>query len=185
MSRNPGNASAGKTRPNVVEKRRQSLELRKAGATFDAIARQVGYSSPASAYKAVIQALRDTCQEPADDVRRLELERLDRLMLAHWPAAIGSQPDPINPGQKLPANQDAAELVLKITDRRAKLLGLDVIQLKTTQTYAEIDDSEPDVEPRHRPPETRMPDEPEPIQPESPGPSALLVAASGDRGECS
>lgn len=125
MSRNPGNASAGKTRPNVVEKRRQSLELRKAGATFDAIARQVGYSSPASAYKAVLQALRDTCQEPADDVRRLELERLDRLMLAHWPAAIGSLTDPANPGQKLPASQDAAELVLKITDRRAKLLGLD------------------------------------------------------------
>ena len=148
MSRNPGNASAGKTRPNVVEKRRQSLELRKAGATFDMIARQVGYASPASAYKAVLQALRDTCQEPADDVRRLELERLDRLMLAHWPAAIGNASDPEDPGAKLPADADAAELVLKITDRRAKLLGLDVVQVKQMLTYAEIDESEPDVEPR-------------------------------------
>lgn len=151
MSRNPGNASAGKTRPNVVEKRRQSLELRKAGATFDAIARQVGYSSPASAYKAVLQALKDTCQEPADEVRRLELERLDRIMLAHWPYAIGSVPDPENPGAKLPADVNAAELVLRITDRRAKLLGLDVREVRQTISYAAIDEAEPDVEPRPTP----------------------------------
>jgi DNA-binding transcriptional MerR regulator len=96
----------------AVERQRQALELRKAGVSYAAIAERLLYRGPQSACEAVKAALRKTIQEPADDVRRLELERLDVLALAVWP-------------QARQGNQGAIDRALKIAERRAKLLGLD------------------------------------------------------------
>ena len=57
-------------------------------------------------------ALKATLQEPADELRTLELERLDRLLLGVW-------------GQAAKGNQGAVDRALKIMERRARLLGLD------------------------------------------------------------
>ena len=95
-----------------AERRRQALELRKAGATYDQIARQIGYANEGGAYKAVQAALKAVYREPADEVRKLELERLDRLTLALWTRAKEGE-------------AEAIDRVLKLMDRRAKLLGLD------------------------------------------------------------
>ena len=86
--------------------------MRIAGATFDQIAEALGYRGRCGAHKSVTAALRKTLQEPADELRTLEAERLDRLMLATWQAATGGE-------------LDAIDRVLKIMARRARLLGLD------------------------------------------------------------
>jgi hypothetical protein len=96
----------------LAEKERQALDLRKAGVTFEQIANKLGYSDRSGAAKAVRRALTDTIQEPADELRRLECERLDTLLRALWPAAIS--------GKWL-----AIDRCLSIMDRRARLLGLD------------------------------------------------------------
>jgi hypothetical protein len=110
-----GGARESKTserRLEAAEKQRKALELRKAGTPFEVIARELGYRGPSSAYNAVMSALRKTLQEPADEVRNLELTRLDNLLLKLWHRALAGR-------------YTAIDRVLKILERRAKLLGLD------------------------------------------------------------
>lgn len=105
-------SKASRRKAAAVLKQQQALELRKAGYTFEVIADRLGYAGPAGSYKAVTTALRNTIQQPADEVRRLELERLDRMQAGLWNEAIK--------GRWL-----AVDRVLKIMERRASLLGLD------------------------------------------------------------
>ena len=93
-------------------KRAQALQLRMGGASYSAIAAQMGSSGAGTAYKQVRAALREMLQEPADAVRAIELERYDRLMLAHWPTALRG-------------DIQASAMVLRIMERRAAMLGLD------------------------------------------------------------
>ncbi len=97
---------------NAHDKQLQALELRKAGVSYAAIAQRLGYRSGSGAHAAVGAALKRTQQEPADEVRRLELERLDGMLLAIA-------------GQIKGGNQGAIDRALGIMARRAKLLGLD------------------------------------------------------------
>lgn len=90
----------------------KALELRKAGVSYQAIADQLGFRSRGSAHNAVMAVLRKTLQEPADEVRQLELERLDALLMGMYP-------------QARKGNQGAVDRCLRIMERRAKLLGLD------------------------------------------------------------
>lgn len=89
----------------------QVLKLRIAGASFPEIARQLGISVT-WAWESCRNAILRTLQEPAEEVRKLEAERLDRLMLAQWQLAVAG-------------DKDAAQMAIKIMERRAKLLGLD------------------------------------------------------------
>lgn len=100
-----------------LEKQRQALELRKAGVGYRQIADRLGYEGPAGAHYAVTAALKRTIQEPADEVRRLELERLDTLLVGLWAQAVATKDKPANPL--------AVDRVLKIMARRAAYLGLD------------------------------------------------------------
>lgn len=97
------------------EKARQALELRKAGLSYEAIAARVGWSAKSTAYHAIGKALDAITREPAKRVRSLELERLDALLLALWQKARGG-------------DAGAIDRILKIMERRAKLLGLDAPQ---------------------------------------------------------
>ena len=90
----------------------QALELRKAGVSYQRIAEALGFNSPQAAWKAVNSALKKTVQEPADEVRKLEVERLDAAAQAIYPS--------VKQGQ-----YGAIDRWLKIMERRAKLLGLD------------------------------------------------------------
>jgi hypothetical protein len=110
--------------PLVIEKERKVLELRLMGVTFDVIAQQVGYASPGSAHNAYKRALLRTLREPAQELRELEVARLDKLLSSIWTEALRGE---------IPAIQTS----IKIMERRAKLLGLDVpvkIQAEVT-TY--------------------------------------------------
>ena len=90
----------------------KALELRKAGISYQAIADTLGYNSPQAAWKAVNAALKKTLQEPSDEVRKLEMERLDAMLSAIWAS--------VKQGQ-----YKANEVALRLMERRAKLLGLD------------------------------------------------------------
>jgi len=105
----------------------QALELRKAGATYQAIAEQLGYASPRGAHKAVASALKATLREPADALRELELARLDSALLAIW--------------RRVQSGDDKAiDRLVRIMERRAKLLGLDEPpRTKVTLTLDDID----------------------------------------------
>jgi hypothetical protein len=89
-----------------------ALRLRQAGLTFDQIARRLGYANRSGAWHAVRAGLAATLQEPADELRGLELARLDALHEALWPKAIAG-------------NLRAVDGVLAIMKRRSRLLGLD------------------------------------------------------------
>ncbi len=88
------------------------FELRIQGFTFEQIAVEVGYQGASGAWQAYKRAKESFIFESVEEVRQLELMRLDEMMFALWDRAISGD---------LPA----ASCVLKIMDRRAKLLGLD------------------------------------------------------------
>ena len=98
----------------IDSKKREArvFELRIQGSTFDQIANEVGYSGPSGAWQAYQRVKSEFIYESVDESRQLELMRLDELQVAVWDRAINGE---------LPA----AHCVLKIMDRRAKLLGLD------------------------------------------------------------
>lgn len=90
----------------------RALALRKAGYTFRAIANELGYNDQAAAYHAIMKVLADTAREPADEVRGMELDRLDDML-----SRIA---------KRIQAGDLAAiDTALRIQTRRAKLLGLD------------------------------------------------------------
>jgi hypothetical protein len=96
----------------VIERERQVLELRRAGATFEEIARAVGYKNHSGASEAYKRAIRRAfAKAGVDEMRELELDRLDRLTRAVWPKA-------------LTGDLSAVDRVLKIMHQRAQYVGL-------------------------------------------------------------
>jgi hypothetical protein len=110
MKRTKGAAQA-----QAAERRRQAFELRKAGASYEEIGRLLGVkkqSAHAMVHK-TLAGLRAQTEEIAEDVRSLELHRLDALLKGLWPKA--SQGAPL-----------AVEKALKVMERRAKMTGIDL-----------------------------------------------------------
>ncbi len=102
-------------RITAAERARYALELRYAGATYEDIARLVGWKSKGAAHKAVTKALREVSRERAEDVRTLELGRLDAL-LAGGLFRRARAGEPV-----------AIDRVLSIMDRRRRYVpGLEV-----------------------------------------------------------
>lgn len=96
----------------VIARERRCLELRLCGRSFDVIADEVGYANRSAALKAVRRALARTLQEPADELRQVELARLDALHEVVWTMALAG-------------DLHAVDRVLRIAERRARLMGLD------------------------------------------------------------
>jgi hypothetical protein len=90
----------------------QALELRLAGVTYEQIATQLGYASRSGAHRAVESALKQTLREPAEALRELSAQRLDRATTALWRRVQDG-------------DAHAIDVLLRIEARRARLLGLD------------------------------------------------------------
>ena len=103
---------SGEKRISTVKRQAEALKLRSQGKGFQAIADELGYRGPSGAYQAVMAALDATLQEPADEARILEAERLDRLYEKTMERIDKD-------------NLWAVDRALKIMERRAGLLGLD------------------------------------------------------------
>lgn len=101
-------------RITAAERRAQALDLRLAGYSFEAIGQQLGISKQA-AYKHVstaLETLHTQTDNSAEQLRALELERLDALLKGCWTAATAG-------------DSESTRVALKVLERRAKLLGLD------------------------------------------------------------
>lgn len=99
---------------NAIERRAKALELRKSGMTYSAIGKALGVSI-CMAHKDVhhvIDQLAKEARETAEAVRDIELERLDAMLKALWPAVEEGDTSSIS-------------TALRVAERRARLLGLD------------------------------------------------------------
>lgn len=99
--------------PEILEKEAEVIRLRRAGMTFDMIAQRVGYADPSGAQKAYVTACKRIVYSEVDAVRREEQDRLDIAQTAIWSGVLRGDIPSINS-------------LLKIMERRAKLLGLDM-----------------------------------------------------------
>jgi len=107
-----GESTTSVRRITATERQRQALLLRKGGASFPQIAEKLGYRSPSGAHKAVMAALKKMIQQPAAEVKEMELARLDDALMAIYPDVRRG-------------HLGAVDRLLRILDRRSKYLGLD------------------------------------------------------------
>jgi hypothetical protein len=107
-----------KVNPDTIAKEKQVLELRRGGLTFDMIADRVGYASASGAHKAYLKACSRIIYEDVVEVRNAEMDRLDIAQAAIWGDVIN--------GGDAPTRARAVLALVKIMERRAKLLGLDM-----------------------------------------------------------
>lgn len=111
--RRPGNGAKTSPETTAAKKRAaRALELRMEGKTFAEIAKEVPYNSPQAAYDAIKRALDAVTREPAEELLKLELERLDVLWQIQYLNAQGG-------------DVQALAGCMKIMERRARMLGLD------------------------------------------------------------
>lgn len=130
----------------AAERRRRALQLKLAGATFEQIARTPTdaangdhrplYSSRQRAHEAVQKALKEIQAETrgsAEELRTLELARLESMQMALWPSTRPTKPvsqECKGCGAEVTMyrepDKEAVDRVIKIMERRAKYLGLDV-----------------------------------------------------------
>jgi hypothetical protein len=107
------NHNAAVPSPELVDKEIKVLELRRVGLTWVRIAEEVGYADHTGAYAAYKRAIKRTMQQPADELRTQELDRIDRLQVAIWPNAMKG-------------DTRAILTIVRLMERRAKLTGLDM-----------------------------------------------------------
>lgn len=94
-----------------AERRAQAVHLRREGLTLREVADRLGVSVY-TAWNDIQTAVRDIPKEEADLLRQQEADRLDNLQRAVWDDAIAG-------------DLHAVDRVLKIIERRCRLLGLD------------------------------------------------------------
>lgn len=70
--------------PSTARRDAEAAALRAKGRTFDQIATEMKFSSRAKAYEAVMRAYADIPYEQVEEARRLDLERIDRLIEQAW-----------------------------------------------------------------------------------------------------
>ena len=99
--------------PELFEKERQVVQYRQGGATFDAIAKKLGYadeSGARAAFKRAMERMRDDALNA--EMRELHRQRLEVALTAIWPDVVRG-------------DLEAIKVMLKILERDAKLYGID------------------------------------------------------------
>jgi len=107
-----GESKTSPRRITATQKAAKAVRLRAAGYNYDEIAAAVGYrGGKGSACKAVQRALAATLQEPSDEYRRLQQERIDTARKANW-------------NNMLAGHVEAIRTELALQQEEAKLWGL-------------------------------------------------------------
>jgi len=115
---------SGNSRIAQAEQEQRALELRKQGYSLAKIGEELGLGSAGNAYKLIVEAIRKIPLEDAEIVRRIETERYDRMLRKledNLNAAIASDEKPDTVTRIL-------DQMLRVSERRSKLLGLDAAQ---------------------------------------------------------
>ncbi|MGX5770480.1 helix-turn-helix domain-containing protein [Microbacterium trichothecenolyticum] len=89
----------------------KALQMRRAGVQVEAIAAHLKVH-PRTVYSWLKDAIAAIPREEANELRLLELDRLDAIFRGHFAAAVNG-------------DVRAAEMCLKVMERRARLLNLD------------------------------------------------------------
>lgn len=95
---------------------REALQMRLEGQTFEEIAEKLHYLHRGHAYAGVTRALKESLREPADKLRELEGQRIDRV----WKRLMRDLD--VEDLETLPQITNA---LMRVAERRAKLFGLD------------------------------------------------------------
>lgn len=100
------------SRAVAAVKRATVVEAVAEGATYEQAAKRAGYATRSGAYKAFWKAVDGREADAVDEHRMLELQRLDALQVGLWDRAVGGDIKAVN-------------AVLRISEQRSRLLGLD------------------------------------------------------------
>lgn len=140
-------------RADTAQRRRQAIDMRMAGASFQEIADTLGYTTRGAACQDITRALETAVIEQTRSVeayREEELQRLDALLAEAW-AILKRQHVTVSHGRLIyddrtgePLVDDgptlsAIDRILKIQERRAKFLGLDAPQRHEVVTVDAVD----------------------------------------------
>jgi len=108
------------------ERDQQILDLRMRGMAYRDIARvmrgrgyRVNKSNVGNIINARLDELREKGSETAANIREMEVRRLDAQLASLWNKALGDPANDVGP------DLAAHDRLLRLADRRAKLLGLD------------------------------------------------------------
>lgn len=113
---------AAPEQPEVQERRRQAAQLRLAGVDNETIyqrLKHMGYSSADHVSVDLLRARRRSrarLEETVEDLRQLNVERLERLLAAAWPKALA--------GADGGADIKAIEVAARLVERLCELQGL-------------------------------------------------------------
>lgn len=102
-----------KARLAASERKRLAMDMVLAGYTYEQIAQQLGYGSAKSCYVIIKRELARSLRQPAEEIRQMQVARLDAMLVGIWPAATAG-------------NLLAMDRAIKLEERRSKLLGLDI-----------------------------------------------------------
>ena len=102
---------------NAATRAASALKLRAELLTYEEIAKRCGYASPSAARKAILREMDRTIVRNVNELRDAELHMLNILHGKCWQKFM----DPKNP-----YSYSEVERILKISERRCKLMGLDV-----------------------------------------------------------
>jgi hypothetical protein len=125
----------------------RAVALRAAGASYRQIGQELGCSEN-RALRITQRALDRMVREPAEQVRQLELARLDMLwveamkVLRRRHIVVNQGRVVVHPDTRQPLEDDipvlkAIDTLLRIQERRARLLGLDAPALATVHVLSE------------------------------------------------
>lgn len=96
------------------QRRLEALKARLQGKHYDEIARLCGYASPQAAKDAVMEAIRNAPEPVKEEIRRIDIARLDELYQVAYAKALDS------------GDPRAVNACLNIIERRWKLYGIAV-----------------------------------------------------------
>ncbi len=132
-----------------AERDRDAVQLRSRGRTYQQISDELGYGHSSNARRAVKKALEGIVIEGRDEVIKLQLDELDMMQRAVFEVLeakhyVVSEGRIVYRGDKELLDDSpvlaAVDRLLKISDRRAKLLGLDAPK------RIEVGDGTPDLD---------------------------------------
>jgi hypothetical protein len=131
-----------------AERDAQAVRMRTAGHSLQQISDYLEYGGTSNVHRAIKRVLAETVQEPAEELRQMELDRLDALAQRVW-AVLEAQHVTVSNGRIVylgsePLADDAPVLnavdrLVKISESRRKLLGLDApakVQSEGTVRYS-------------------------------------------------
>lgn len=175
-TRDPNDRPRGKNgayvaSPDTAERDAAACRLRIGGKSYDEIAKELGFANKGHAFNAVSRNLKSIRREPAEELLKLELARLDEMrvvareiMLKTHHAHSGGKLIHIadESGKTVPLVDDGPRLaaidrLVSIANRYAKLTGLDAVvkvqlltledvQAEITRLEAEADAAEREAE---------------------------------------